>query len=560
MTVVDTRPNTDLKARKALGRSHINADRLEEALQLYAQILRDYPDDVDSYLFLGDCYLADGDGETAHVLYTQARNLDSGNPEIQRRLRLAQSERGSTSSSSGKALSAEALPTDPQAIADLLQRLTGRTSPVTEAEIDKAAGLLEDIVNSQSPAQAVAERLDEIDALLPALLELNIRQARADGRPDLAGALQDLLENINLQLSAGLTEGRCLNESRTTTAGGRVDGVPDSMPDIRVLFVGPAGDSPVLRQILPTEALTGLGCETEVSTELPLGHLDQIDVVVARRPHTDSKLMESLAACAASKTPIILDLDADYEQMPVDHPEYETLGLSTPARAKAYASAQLLADVICVPTEALAATLRSAGYPVKVIPDGWTNSNALWGKPASPRHTVNLGWIGHPGQIEDVAQVRRVIVRVMREFPHVRLVISGDAQVYRLFDSLPESRRLFLPSVSFEDYPYLLGQIDILVVPLRNNAFNRSLSDRRLMEAGIRVIPWVASPLPAFTAWNTGGIIANSPDEWHTYLRQLVLEEDLRASLGQAGRKRTEKRDMRHLGKAWFEMIATCLQ
>jgi glycosyltransferase involved in cell wall biosynthesis len=197
---------------------------------------------------------------------------------------------------------------------------------------------------------------------------------------------------------------------------------------------------------------------------------------------------------------------------------------------------------------------------VHVIPEGWTDRNTLWEKPANPRHTVNLGWMSPPGEIEEVNQIRRVIIRVMREFPQVRLVISGDAQVYQLFDSLPEARRLYLPPVSAEDYPYLLGQVDILMVPLHNTPYNCSLCDRRLMEAGARGIPWVASPIPSHIDWNDGGLIAATADEWHTYLRQLVLDPNLRVSLGLAGRKKTESRKIDYLAKTWFDLFVSCMQ
>jgi hypothetical protein len=112
-----------------------------------------------------------------------------------------------------------------------------------------------------------------------------------------------------------------------------------------------------------------------------------------------------------------------------------------------------------------------------------------------------------------------------------------------------------LPSVSPDDYPYLLAQVDILFVPLRNTPYNRAASDRRLMEAGVRGIPWVASPVPAFTAWNVGGLIAHTADEWHTNLRQLMLDAGLRSSLGQSGRKRAEIREMEHLGPTWLSLV-----
>jgi glycosyltransferase involved in cell wall biosynthesis len=253
---------------------------------------------------------------------------------------------------------------------------------------------------------------------------------------------------------------------------------------------------------------------------------------------------------------VILDLDTNFELMPVGHPAYPTMGLGTPASAKAYTASMLLADRICASNEVLAESLRLNGYPVDVIPDGWNRANELWNKPAPHRSTLNLGWVGLPGQVEDITEIRRIVVRVMHEFSQVRLIVVGAPQAYQLFESLPETRRLFLPAVNLEDYPYLLGQIDVLMAPLRNTPFNQNQSDRQLMEAGIRRIPWVASPIPAFTSWGEGGLLARAPEEWHTHLRQLVLEPKLRSSLGDAGRRKAEGREMSRLGRSWLDMIA----
>jgi hypothetical protein len=536
----------DLTAMKALGRAHLNANRIEEALQVYTRILIDHPEDVDSYLFLGDCYMADGDGDTALLFYSQALDYAAGHPEVHRRIRMAQLEclQRWNSHTRTHHLPLDQIPANPEAVCELLERLGPRAAPVTEAEVVKAARLLQEIVHSPHPAKRVAERLDEIDALLPALMELNIRQAQSEGRPDLAERLQGLLEDILQQMGSAKEGGP--------------EGAPGASPllaAMRVLFISPDEGEESLRLKLAAEALAGLGCETTLASTLTAEGLKDFDVAVFHQPHSQGRLMEAMAACAAARKPVILNLEADYEQMPADHPDFSRLGLGALGNARAYATSFLLADRVCVPGEALAASLAGLQERVRVIPDGWSSQNELWDKPKAPHSTINLGWVGEPGQSEDVFGVKRMVIRLMREFPQVRLIIGGDPQVYQMFDSLPETRRLFLPAVSPEDYPYLFGQIDLLMIPLHPTPFNHSLSDRRVMEAGIRGIPWVASPIPAYQSWNAGGLLADTPEDWHTHLRQLVLDEGLRAALGQAGRSLAEGRKLNRLGVSWLEML-----
>lgn len=329
--------------------------------------------------------------------------------------------------------------------------------------------------------------------------------------------------------------------------------------NLRVLFLGPASQEAAFHQNLVAEALCDLGCHATVAAGGPLARLDPVDVVVAYRPHGDPQVMESLLASSAANIPVVLDLDSDFCQMPPDHPDYEVFGLGDPTRAEAYATALHLADVVRVPNDALAMVLRSSGCRVRVIPDGWSQHNRLWEKPASARYTLNLGWVTGQGQLKDLYPLRRILLRVLREFSHVLLVILGDPRAYQLFDALPERQLLFLPAASQDDYPYLLGQVDLLALPLCNTSFNHTMSDLALVAAGIRELPWVASPVPAFISWNAGGLFANTLEDWHTALRQLILDPELRASLGAAGRLQAVCREMERLSCAWLALFEQTL-
>jgi glycosyltransferase involved in cell wall biosynthesis len=534
----------ELNQRKAQGRAYLEANKTNDALRVYARILRDYPEDIDAYLFIGDCYLADGDGETAFLLYDHAYDLNPSHNEVRKRRKLAQLEwdtkrRLENSENQGAQ----------QSVSNLLQMLSGREDPISEEEIQAAAALLQKIVTHPNPAQMVSDHLEQIDSLLPALIELNVRQAHTDGRPDLAKALQGLQTNIQLQMGE-----RRASAAMTDTSSVSITPAP-SLP--RVLFLSPSSTKISYRQTLPAEALSKLGCEVTVANQFPPKFESKFDVVVAYRPHGDASLIQGLAACATAGIRIILDLDADFELLPVDHPDYENYGLDTPARIKSYATTLMLADQICVPNQILATAFEAKGYPVKVIPDGWSESNILWSKPTARRSALHVGLIGQPGQIEDILQIRRVILRTMREFSFIKLVVIGDLQTYRLFDGLPESRRLFLPPVNLEDYPYLLGQTDILLRPLRNTLFNQALSDRQLMEAGIRKVPWIAPPLPEVLQWEEGGLLASSLDEWYISLCKLVQNAELREKLGWAGYQKARAREMQQLAGDWLDLVNT---
>ena len=537
--------NPELKVRKIMGRTYLNQSRLEEALEVYAGILRDYPDDIDSLVVLGNLYLAGGDPRTACAVYRRAVELDPASTTIRRQLELAESEESQ--------LRAEAVPTDPTAIRRLLQRLTGKTNAIEDADLEKAAALLQSILRSSQPAEQVAKHLDEIDELLPALIELNIRQAEADGKPELAHGLRALQENILLQV-----EPRAGRSSVEQSGRGNAAAAPRRFAGT-VLILLPDPAHPTSRMAQMRDALIGLGCQVTVAGSFAPHAPSRPDVTIVSNPHVNPKLLESMATLSVSGTPVLVDLDSDFEHMPILHPNYATQGLGIPVRARSYTASLLLANQITVNSQVMADSLRMGGHDATYIPDGWAKQNLLWENSSTPRRTINIGWIGHQGQLEDLMLVRRSALRILREYTHTQIVVIGDLQAYRLFDTLPDNRRIYLPMISEEEFPYLLGQIDILLVPLRNQPFYLAASDLPLVQAGVKGIPWVASPIPAFKSWQAGGLIADNPEEWHLYLRQLVLDPATRRNLAEAGQAAAKKREAAQIGRYWLDKIEQVL-
>ena len=528
----------ELKVRKILGKTYLNENRLADALDVFSRILIDYPDDIETLHILGNFYLASGDGKTAKKIYLRAQQLDPTNKTIQRQIHLAEEV--------GDSGLEESIPTDLPAVARLLQRLSGKTQIVSENDVMRVAELLERIVGSENPAELVAHHLDEIDELLPALIELNIRQAYADGRPELAESLRGLQLNIDYQLNA--KEGdESFAEDNLDPSGAGFNG--------NILLLLPEMEKKSGRMTLLKSTLEAAGCIVSEKRDHVPGRDAKPDVVIASNPHLNPAMLESLSALSAMDVPIILDLDMDFEKQPISHPEYNTKGLGTRTRSNAYTSAISLAGTVTVPSQVHADSMKNLTGNVCVIPDGWSNQNKLWQKDPPMRNTINIGWLGTNAQLEDLVFIRRFMVRIIREFHNTKIVVMGNPQAYRLFESLPENRRMYLPAVSHEEFPYLLSQVDILLVPLRNTPYNLSLPDTLLMEAGAKGVPWLASSIPSFQRWQSGGVISESLDEWHLNMRHLVMDEELRRRLGREGKAAAQTREMKQTGRRWVELI-----
>jgi glycosyltransferase involved in cell wall biosynthesis len=521
----------ELKVRKIVGRTYLNENKLSEALEIFIKILMDFPDDLETILILASVYLAAGDGKTAKDLYMRGQQIDPQNKTIQRQILLAEEMIDGTFD--------DVVPTDLDAVSHLLQKLTGQKQEIQESDILQAATLLDEIINSGNPAELVSNHLDQIDDLLMALIEVNVRQARADGRTDIADALRSLQLNIDYQKIA--------QEDTTTLA--QVSGQRN------ILMLLPEPEKKSNRMTLLKSTLESSGYNVSESRKYVPGRDVTPDLVIASNPHINPMSVNTLAELSLAGVPILLDLDADYQQLPISHPDYSLAGLGTQASNDAYLKALSLADVITVPAQVQVASMQAASDRVRVIPDGWSRQNRLWEKRLAPRGVVSLGWVGTSGELDDLMVIRRYIIRILRESSNTRLVIIGNPQAYRQFDGLPENRRTYIPLVAHEEFPYLLGQLDVLMVPLRNLPQNDSMSDTILMQAGAKGVPWIASPIPAFRDWMQGGIISETFEDWHLNLRHMVMDVELRSRLGKAGQEAAMTREMAYVGRLWMDVI-----
>ena len=531
----------DLKQRKAEGISHLENNNFKEAVNVYKKLLLDYPDDVESYLLLGDLYLANEDYPSAEKLYQKALTLEPNNEVIQRRVKLSTLELNSHAT--------EEIPTDSESVSKMLQEITGRPTPVTEAEILSAASLLDSIVHAHNPAEIVAKNLDQIDNLLPALIELNIRQAKNDRRFDLVNMLQALKENIeSLKVDKDPT-------SRSEKESENKNPSPEPTKLKNVVFLVPDSENISERIRTFQNALERNNVNVTFADFEKDYSKEETDLVVSFNAHLNPAMMEKMAGYSAQHIPMVLDLDDDFEYMPINHPDYTNAGLGSLDKSRSYTAAMLFANLITVPGESIAAHIKETGYNVEVVPFSWSKINDQWQKSNLSRTSVNIGLIGIQGNFEDVQKYRRIIIRILREYPQTRLVVCGDPVTYKMFENISENRRVFLPRVPDEEMPYILSQIDILLVPLNSTPYHLVSTDRLLMQASLKGIPWIASPMPDYIRWQAGGVTAENPDEWHSYLRQFIQDKELRISLGQSGKKHALLREDVIIGEKWFSMM-----
>lgn len=175
----------NLVVRKLLGRAYLRADRLPEALNVYHTIYSETPDDTDVLFILGNLYRLAGCSASAAKLIKHILQLNPNHVLASNLLEELGNENPDGMS--------DCDPLSPESVERLLSRLQSEVSTAAQKEIRCAADGLE-VINPDSHTGEPGEQ-----QLLPALIEMNIRQARAVGSVEIAEALLSLQINLSHQ-------------------------------------------------------------------------------------------------------------------------------------------------------------------------------------------------------------------------------------------------------------------------------------------------------------------------------------------------------------------------
>jgi hypothetical protein len=166
---------------------------VEEALDIYFVLTQEYPHDIEAWVVLGNLYRLCGKMKWAKLLYHTAQTIDPTHKGIQNQLESMvlpidpnqeEEELGEFSAVSVRRLSCLLL--------DLKTSETG-------ASVRHAADIFEPGIPPCLSCAAENFSDHDLRQLLPALVDLNFRQALADNQTDLATVLRSLQIHLSVQ-------------------------------------------------------------------------------------------------------------------------------------------------------------------------------------------------------------------------------------------------------------------------------------------------------------------------------------------------------------------------
>ena len=297
-----------------------------------------------------------------------------------------------------------------------------------------------------------------------------------------------------------------------------------------------------LAAAVPALERRGFSCETQVFPRTRYGvrvlerarGLARVDLLVVAKLKLlpgETALVRRRARC------IVYDFD---DAIYVGKPDFpgDDVDRSRFRLAKFRATCRM-ADLVVAGSEELARAARPFARRVEVVPTGVDLARFPAHLDADAGSRPLLVWIGLPGNVAYLEEIRPALARLTREIPDLTLRVVS-------------SRSPEWPVVRIESVPWseateaeALGAAAIGVMPLPDDEWTRGKAGFKLLQYMAAGLPCVASPVGSnreIVVDGATGRFAADPDGWYAALRDLLASEETRREMGRAGRRRVEER------------------
>lgn len=298
----------------------------------------------------------------------------------------------------------------------------------------------------------------------------------------------------------------------------------------------------------PVAALQAAGHDVTIAEEIngvcsPLlpGHtlraLVDADVVVLQRPLAQA-MCELIPVLQRQGVAVVVEIDDDFHALPPGHGAKAATSVSAnPTHNRRWLrKACELADLVTVTTAPLAERYaphgRFAVLPNLVpaayleVPGHEPRAQAPW-----------LGWTGsvvtHVGDLDVLGGV----VPGVLESTGARFSSWGVGYTE---EALGVKGRVRPWAELTGPYPRQVADLDVGMVPLVDNTFNRAKSWLKGLEYAALGVPFVASPLPEYQAIDEllpAALLASTPAEWAASLTRLLTSPQVRQDVAGANRE-----------------------
>jgi glycosyltransferase involved in cell wall biosynthesis len=202
---------------------------------------------------------------------------------------------------------------------------------------------------------------------------------------------------------------------------------------------------------------------------------------------------------------------------------------------------------VCTTTTTyLAQKLKENNKQVFIVPnklcihDLQVAEKILEAKKENENKEIKIGYFsGNLSHNKDFATINDALMQLMEKYSQVQLYLAGPLDLENKLSKFSDRIGQF-PYVQRDKHFANVASVDINVAPLEiGNPFCESKSELKFFEAGIVNVPTVAAATAPFVeAIEDGvdGFVANGTQQWFEKLEKLVIDSELRKSIGEKAR------------------------
>ena len=160
------------------------------------------------------------------------------------------------------------------------------------------------------------------------------------------------------------------------------------------------------------------------------------------------------------------------------------------------------------------------------------------------QHKIIIGWIGSVSTLPNLGIIAEALDNVAKKCPNVVLRIIGSRNREDLLPDFNEIDVEIIPQIPYERVPDYIAEMDIGIMPLEDNEWEKGKCLGKTLEYMAAGIPSVISKVGEniyAVEDNVNGLLAANQDEWTEKLSILTKDSELRKRLGVAGLETVKK-------------------
>lgn len=266
---------------------------------------------------------------------------------------------------------------------------------------------------------------------------------------------------------------------------------------------------------------------------------------------------EMIQKARAKGQVVVVDVDDAHNRLEEDNMAFKTTdpALNPDFNRDYYDEVIMGADYVTVSTEWLFDDIAKRRGNVLRIQNG-VDTVRYGPRIDTAGDKPRLGWVGGlPWRVKDPALLKEWLPDYVKR-TGVKIHHSGHIgnHFHTTFQNIIGLEEVStLPLLPVMQYPSLLAPIDIGLIPLVDNDFNKAKSFLRGIEFAAAGIPFIASPSPEYLRLNATGIgrIARNAKEWVEHVEEL-RDPEIRRAEGQRNYELVRKRhDMNNRAEQW---------